>query len=417
MKQLRLLVSSLAFLIGATALTSGAMIAYIYPMSAYIADLSVSVMNNFYLLGGFMALVMVSSLAQAGLVIRLIWGKAALANAKALDNDEDDMVGMRAMRATGTKKSFILLTLIAANTLLFDQIGRGVVVSDTRAYRVLTLLRSEDGQDRADAVYDTILLAGDNRIAEALQRVLEAPGEAREWVAYAAGARNDQKSADTLLRLTQIGTAKERAAAVVALARLKDYRLLRIVSDIYPHLGELKGDLIKAMGMLGKTKNTSESDLETAGTFLAEQLTNGTLDKELTRLAIWALGRFEAPQGLNPIEKRLESAGDSATLCTGLEALGRIGAADSSPKLIETIYKVDRSVQCPEIVYADFTGHEVLICTSINLTERLLHEIAHIGDRRARPDMEKLSHDESFSRRVRNLAGEIVFQMKYKPLP
>ena len=55
--------------------------------------------------------------------------------------------------------------------------------------------------------------------------------------------------------------------------------------------------------------------------------------------------------------------------------------------------------------------------TGMNVVERMLHEIAHIGDRRARPAMEKLSEDPSFSKQVRGLAGEIAFQMKYARVP
>ncbi len=419
MTKLKALKGSLLFLLAASAITVGAMAAYISPASTYIAESSVSVTNNFYLLGGFMVLVMLASGAQALLVIRIVWGPAASNDEREHvdEEDEDEALEMRAMRVTGTKKALVLFALIAVNTLVFDQIGKGVVVSDTRVYRILTLLRSPDGQDRADAVTDAILLTGNEKIAEALRRVIDQPGAAREWAAYAAGVRHDNGAADSILMLLRSGTPRERSAAAAALARLGDDRLIQYAADVYPHMGELKGDLFKALGMLGTSPASTKSDLKTAGTFLAEQLKSGALDKKLKQVVIWALGRFDAPEGLVPIETLLESAGDSATLCIGLEALGRIGSASTSPKLIKTIYEVDRTVKCPEIVFADFTGHEVLLCSSMNLVERLLYEIAHIGDRAARPTMEKLAEDTTFSSTVRHMAGEIAFQMKYKSVP
>jgi hypothetical protein len=417
MRRLRELAGSIIFLLAGTMASTTAVVASIFPGSVYIAERSVSVIDNFYILGGFMALMIVASVFQSLLVIRLIWGPAAVYAGDGINVDIDKEKNIKAMKATGAKKAILFFFIIIINTFIFDHLGRGVVVSDTRAYRVLTLLRSKDGQARVDAVHDSIMLTGDKRIADALKRVMEEPGESREWAAYAAGARKDDDLSDAILNLLKTGTPRERAAAAVALARLKDYRLIQAAGDSYDRMGDLKGDLIMALGMMGKRNEMSKADLTDAGSFLAERLTSGSLDTVNTRLTIWALGRFEAPEGLEPIETYLNNAGDTATLCIALEALGRIGAAQTSPKLIEAVHKFDRNQQCPETVYADFTGHEVLLCSSVNIIERLLYEIAHIGDRRAKPDMEKLAKDESFSKTVRNLAGEISFQMKYLPVP
>ncbi|MDJ0765206.1 MAG: hypothetical protein QNJ97_19655 [Myxococcota bacterium] len=419
MMRLAVLASSRIFLTAASLITISCMFAYIFPASTHITERSVSITENFYIIGGFMILLMVSCACQALLVVRLVWGVGAIvarpATAKA-DGDDLDEPDMRAMRVTGTKKAIVFTFIIVVNTFIFDYLGNGIVATDTRAHRILTLLRSQRGQDRADAVHDAILLTGDDRIQAALGRVLSEPGEARDWAAYAAGVRHDIGLTDQILRLFQTGTPRERAAAAVALARMKDYRLVRHVAEAFPTMGPLQGDLFAALGMLGKTKDTSEADLKTAGAFLAEQLTTGGLDKPLRRLVIWALGQFEAPEGLLPLERLLEKPGDTGTLCVDLEALGKIGSASTSPKLIALIYTLDRTLSCPELVYTDATGHQVLLSTGINIIERLLHEVAHIGDRRARPEMEKLAKDGSFSKNVRHLAGEIAFQMKYKPV-
>jgi HEAT repeat protein len=409
--------SSIPLLVIALVVVAGTLAAVFFPAVEYIGETSQSITTNFYLIGLMMSLIMLLCIVEAGLVIRIVWGAEAITGIKQRTADDDeagDLVGVRAMGVTGTKKAAIAVILIFINMLVFDILGGGVLASDTRSYRVLTLLRSDDGQDRADAVHDAILMVGDKRITAALKAVIDKPGSAREWATYAAGVRADTGSADAILKLLKKGNDRERAAAAMALARLKDDRLIPAAQKAYPKMKTVKGDIVKAVGTLGKQPTLMKRDLETVGEFLADVLVNGKLDKEHTRLTVWALGQYESPQGLEPIENLLSSAGDSATLCTGLEALGRIGSASSSPRLLETLYKVDKDARCPELVFADFTGHEVLICSGMNLVERLLREIARIGDRRARPAMEKLAKDEAFSEGIRNMAGEIAFQMKFK---
>jgi hypothetical protein len=230
--------------------------------------------------------------------------------------------------------------------------------------------------------------------------------------------RNDKQTRDALVSLMTSGDERERAAAAAALARLGDERLISHAEKAFRSAETLKGDIVKAMGMLGYRDYITKEGLKTAGTFLGGLLTDPAVrrDPVLLRLVVWAVGRFRAPEGLLDIEKLLESGVDNATMCTGLVAIGRIGSASSSPKLVEAVWKFDKTLSCQEVVYADFTGHEVLITERVNLIERLLHEIASIGDRRARPAMEKLSKDTAFSETVRSLATEIAFQMKYKAL-
>ena len=413
----RRLSSSVPVLLAASAVLTGGLLGAIFPASAYVIHTSSSIVANFYVIGGLMLLVILASAAQGFLWIRLIWGPGVASDlGKPVGDEDDDLKEVRAMRVTGTKKAAVLLISLALNTAVFDYLGHGVLVSDTRAIRVMTLLRSADGQDRADAVNDAIILVGDKRVASALKRVIDTPGQGREWAVYAAGVRNDQPLADSVVHLLKTGNERERAAAAVALARMKDHRLVQYASEAWSKMGALRGDLVKALGTLGRTPTMSERDLKTAGEFLASLLEDRSLGKELRRVVIWAIGRFNAPEGLLAIERLLESSADTATMCAGLEAVGRIGSASSSPRLVKAIYTFDKSTQCPETTFKDFTGDEVLITERMNIIEHLLRDIARIGDRRARPEMEKLAKDQSFSQSVRSLAGEIAFQMKYKPV-
>jgi HEAT repeat protein len=362
---------------------------------------------------------MIASSVQTLLAIRLIWGANAVWGFKPFQNDDDDdadLIEMRALKATNTKKALVLFVLVAANIILFDNIGQGFLFSDTRTYRVTTLLRSPDGQDRADAVHESILLIGDPRVTDALKRVIDKPGQAREWAAYAVGIRGDVTVSDSLALLLRTGNPREKAASAMALARLGDERLISIARDAYPHANDLKGDLVKALGMLGQLtfSRISDENRLAAGTFLANLLESENPSDETTQVTIWALGQFEAPEGLATIEKIVQTTSDTATLCTGIEALGKIGSQDTSPKLIKMIYKVDKNARCPEAVYKDFAKDEVLLSSSLNLVERLLYEIGRIGDPHAQSEMEKLGRDTGFPKNIRRLAGEIGFRMRRK---
>jgi HEAT repeat protein len=418
--KLRQIFENLPFLIGISAVSAIATTLCVDPASRYIIDRSISIEHNFYILGGIMVLVMCASSIQTLLAIRLIWGANAVWGfrpaTKTDDDDDNDMLEMRALKATNTKKGLVLIVLIAANIILFDRLGSGFLFSDTRTYRVTTLLRSPNGQDRADAVHEAILLIGDHRVANALKRVIEKPGQAREWAAYAIGIRNDVALAESLSLLLQTGNPREKAAASMALARLGDERLIPIAPEAYAHANDLKGDLVKALGMLGQMTlpRIGDENRTTAGTFLAGILQEKNLSKEMTGITIWALGQFEAPQGLEAIEAIVHATKDTVALCTGIEALGKIGSQDTSPKLIKMITQVDKNTRCPEAVYKDFAGDEVLLSSGINVVERLLYEIGRIGDPRAQAEMETLQKNTAFPETIRRLAGEIAYRLKRK---
>jgi hypothetical protein len=98
-----------------------------------------------------------------------------------------------------------------------------------------------------------------------------------------------------------------------------------------------------------------------------------------------------------------------------IEALGNIGAADSSPKLVKLIGQVDKDGECKEMVVKDFANNQLLVCRNSNIIARIIFEIAHIGDYRAVSAMERLSANKDYSESIRKLAGEFVFKMNYAP--
>lgn len=416
----RALLASPVFLITGIVVIAGGALAALFPMADYITNRSVSTTDNFYLIGGMMLALTLLAVLEALMVVRLIWGKGAITGEQKREgksDHDDDLANVRTMRVTGMKKALVFGVFLGANILIFDLVGGGVLVTGTRRNHVLTQLRSDRPEDRKAAVEDSIQLVGDKEVAVALGKIMKSDGQGREWAAYAAGVRHDLQLRDALAELLREGTGVERAAAAMALARMKDPRLFRLVVDSYDGAGKHRGDLLIAMGMLGKIKGvTSDADLDEAGQFLSDLLEGGKLDKEQTRLAIWVLGMMETPRGLPYLKSLLKKDTDTTTLCVTLEALGKIGEAASTDNMMAIVNDVDRKARCPELVASDFTGHEVLLSGGLNLVERILREVANIGDDQNKMKLERIAADETHSETVRKMAAEIAFQMRYRPV-
>ena len=78
---MRALFSSPLFLAVGILVTGGGALAAIFPAADYITNRSSSTTDNFYLGGALMALLAMSAVFQAFLVIRLVWGAQAIRGA------------------------------------------------------------------------------------------------------------------------------------------------------------------------------------------------------------------------------------------------------------------------------------------------------------------------------------------------
>jgi len=418
MSRIRSLFASIPFVLIFTLVLLGGTVGALLPMSEFISSRSLSVETNIGLIIAVMTLILFATVFETVLLVRLIWGREAITGQAEAKGGDDDEAEIRGLKVTSTKVAFVLLVLLGANVFLFDFIGDGVLVTSTRSHYALTLLRSGDAADRKDgAEYTVNTMVDDPEITTALGRVIEQPGEGREWAAWAAGVRKEALLKDKLAELLRTGKPRERAAAALSMARLGDSRLLRLVIDAFAHAGDHKNDLLIAVGMTKMKDNVfSAADVSEAGTFIHGELEKGELGNETTLVAVWAIGQLWAQEGRPYLEKMLAHDVDIKAQCTALEALGKIGHEESTDVLVAMVDKVDRTARCPEVTASDFTGHQVLLCGGMNLVERILKEIASIGGRQARPAMERLAKDESYSETVREMAKKIAFDMRYVPV-
>ena len=413
MTRLTALFQSYRFLIPAAAVSLVGSIFAILPAAQFVALQSQSVERNFLVVGSCMLLIILSASLQTALLRTLIWGRPSQQLEE--ENEEGDALRVRSMGLTGTKLAFVFTAVAAANVLMLDVVGSGILILKTREYYTLTLLRSPKPEDRYRAVDKALYLTGDKTITRALVEVITEPGPAREWAAYALGARLDKDAGAALHGLLKSGTPVEQASAALALARLKDPELVPLVIDAYDGAGEYKSDLVSAVGMLSRTIAFDQQYADDAAAFFAKKQAEET-DSTSRPLLIWTLGELRSAAGVAAVESWLAPGTAPEELCTALNALGKIGAADSSPKILELIYQVDRDIRCPELVHRDFAGHETLICEGVSLPIRILYDVASIGDRRAVSTLSRIASDQSFSERARSIARQIATQMRATPL-
>ncbi|MBN2802208.1 MAG: hypothetical protein JXR91_03845 [Deltaproteobacteria bacterium] len=417
MKSIKSILNSAMFLSIGSAIGLILSLIIIFPVADFIAHKSVSVVDNFYMTGAFMFLLALSSGVQGFLVIKIIWGdKKGKSKKKRAKDDDDIYLSMRSMKVTGAKKSFVFGILLAVNIFSFDLIGSGVLVTKSYRYNVMSKLRSNDAQLIADASNGAIQLARDEDIAVMLGDIIDKKGPSAEWAAYAAGIRRDKNLTGLLKKMMLEGTPRQRAGAVIALARFEDPDLVKLSVEVWPQMDKYKSDLLIALAMVGKKQNKngyvfSDRDISLAGDFLVARLESKELTAEETKIAIFALNKFESPEALPYLEALLTPKTDTETLCIAIEALGNIGAADSSPELVSFIEKADKNASCTEMVVKDFAGDQLLICRNSNLIARLLFEIGHIGDYRAVSGIAKVAADKSYSESIRKMAQEFVSQM------
>ncbi|MCK9523177.1 MAG: hypothetical protein M0R76_09055 [Proteobacteria bacterium] len=398
----------------------GLAMALIFPLSHHIREVSVSAADNFAKTAWFMGLLVAAAAVQTLLVSRLLWGPnvwggvpAGTATPEGASTDEPP-ISLGHLKATGSKIVFIFLALLLVLVVVFDALGQGALVFRMRKWAAMAELRATDAATRRSGAETSVYFTGDEDFTRALGRIIEQPGAGREWAALAAGARIDSVLSDALENLAFTGNAEERAAALGALARIGDGRLVRAAISAWPHLGAHRSDALLSLALVGKNMRVfSPQDLEDAGQFVVDVIESGELERDLLHQAIFALNRLETPLGLPWLEAHLEAdtETDVQTLCLILGALGNIGAADSSPKMIAFFDRHDREAACEEAVAFDFSKKQALLSTNASLAARTLAEIARIGDTRAYPHMRRISQDTTLPESVRAMAAEIAAQL------
>jgi hypothetical protein len=417
MTRLRERLVSLPLLVGVSIAGLACEMAAVYPLSRFIRESSTDIVVNFQLTLLFTLLIGLVSAVWLALCIRLLWGAEALWPQTSLDAssaEQEFFSSSKHMRATTTKKGIFFVAIVLAQMMLFDYLAQGAFVLNTKENMVLTGLRSPRGEDRERVLDDAVLMGASPAITKALGQVMTRPGPARHWAAWAAGVRRETSLEQELLALSRSEVPDEVAASITALSRISAVSVVSAVEEVLPRLKERRGDLLAALGDLGKRALDAHPAERERAVALLRKVVFGTDAVSLERhLAIWALGRIEAAEVLAELEEMLSPASDVATLCVASSALANIGAADTSPKMLALTWTIGTEATCPPLVFFDYSNRQTLLSEEKPVQLRLLTDIALIGDRRAIPELERMAGgDPRIQPRAQAAAKEIAYAMR-----
>lgn len=418
MASLRERLIALPVLVSAAALGLAAEVALLFPLSRFIRERSTDIAHNFQLTMGFTLLVGLVSAIWLALIIRLLWGAEALwqrprAPHGTLELEEDVFAGARRYRATTTKKALIFVVVVVVQLISLDFVGQGALVRETRVNMILTGLRSPNGLDRERVLDDAVLVGAHPLVTAALGQVMIEPGPARQWAAWAAGARRDRVLEPQLLSLMHSGNPDEVAASAIALSHIGALSLIPAAAEALQSAQQRRGDILVAIGELGKRRfEDAPQEREAVGELLRSLYENPGAPPTERLLVIWAIGRLEIAQMLPALEGLLIPSTDTTTLCVASSALANIGAADTSPVMISLCWGIGLPPSCPQLIYQDYSGREVLLSEEKPVQVRLLTDVALIGDRRAIPDLERMASSPLIHERAQGVAKEIAYAMR-----
>jgi HEAT repeat protein len=222
--------------------------------------------------------------------------------------------------------------------------------------------------------------------------------------------RVDNGKNDALIAGLSSGNDNTRAAAL-SLADKGDARLIAPAVQAFNDMKNFKGDMILAMGMLPSDRLKPEN-APVARDFLTGLLKKPALNLKEKRLALWAIGNLKIKEALPFIEAMLRGVTDIATLCVGIDAMGKIGSPSSLPALTEALYRFNKTAACPKTAYVDHTGREVLLSSKENIALKMLRAVEAVNDPASRDELVKMSKDASFPEAARTEAARIADSMK-----
>ncbi|MCU0664644.1 MAG: hypothetical protein MUC50_20265 [Myxococcota bacterium] len=416
MERLRERLVSLPLLIAASLAGLLCELGLVFPLSSFIRESSTDISHNFQLTLAYTLLVGLVSGVWLALCIRALWGEAALwprPHQSGTSAEQEFFAGVKHMRATTTKKAILFVVIVGLQMVSLDRLAQGALVMNTKVNMILTGLRSNEARDRERVLDDAVLMGPNPLITAALGRVMSEPGSARHWAAWAAGVRRDASLTPQLLALSESDAPDEVASSITALSRLACVCAVSAAQKALPRIKERRGDLLVAIGDLGKRLLDEHPKERAEAVELLRSIAFRTSVAPVERhLALWALGRIEAAEVLPQLEELLTSSTSVDTLCVASSALANIGAADTSPKLLSLCWTVGSQPNCPASVFLDYSGRETLLSEAKPLQVRLLTDVALIGDRRAVPELERMATSPQIHPRAQGVAKEIAYAMR-----
>ena len=403
------------------------MIAGGFFLASFVRDQSTSIVMNFAFTLLWGIVLMAVSALEASLVISLIYRPQ-----KQQEEDDGDRIDLppslsdTLIRDLNFPQGAALLVCVLINLLVTNWITGGFFIRENRANGVVTMLRSPDIADRLQGIDDSIVVPGE-RVTDALCDIASSPGRHRQGALWALGMRKHEPRAGILEDALENGTAEERNSAALAIARLRVHSLLDRLMQLATSKETSSVHLVMALALLSdppdpakfstaeQINKTAEDRMKIRPECEALEAIAADKDRDIRQraAAIWGLRRMEYGPALDTLLEIIKPGNPVQLRCAAVMALGRIGHADGAMPLVGILKNASEKDSCELVEFEDYGKQTFSLAGGADpLQVKILHNIARIGNRSVRTEMDKISKNESFTKRVRYLAGELAGQLR-----
>lgn len=364
---------------------------YSVAVGDYFHSASSSIVNNMYLVLGWVTLVGTVSYIEASVLSKLVvrggW------------RGESDIRELRQSQARPWSPHHLPLTiaiiiLSGCNLFFFDQLAKGAFIEGQKANYTITRLRSDDRDLQRDGILNAAKMASP-RIRHALVEIVESPGENRSLAAWALGKIGTDEETPALIALLREGTEEERGAAAVALGRLESAQLALELSSRLRSEGEPLESYLYGLGLL--------RDRQAVVPLIELMLDEDTAPDHLV-LAAWALSQLGDTRACTIFSELVSPLANPLT-CVIARGYRRLRCDQNADRLIEAFETSIPEARCDAQRFIDTDDRPLQLWSSGLYRVELLDAISQIESPQARRWLEQLSRDRSQVPQIRDIAA------------
>lgn len=377
----------------ALALLNVSLACYSALVPGYLRSASTSVTANMLLVLGWVSLVVVASFIEAVAVRRLLARGGWRGRLEMREEERGD--APKPWKDFNLPLTIALAVLLGLNMLVFDQLSGGFFVSEQQSTDATTRMRSPDPAERREGVTLAARLPTP-RVREGLAALIAGPpSPERALAAWALDEVGTPGDAEPLLRLLERGDEGERAAAAIALGRLRSEGLPAGVAPLLTRPGEPIEAYLVGLGLLGDRHATL---------LVMELMLEESTAPDHLALAAWALGRIGDPRGCPLLVDSLGPEADPLS-CAAAAAVARIECPEAVGRLRDAFDGAGLEDRCEPRTSADTDGTPIALWRGGLYRVVLLEAIARSSRGDAREWLARVARDPTEVPQVRDLAA------------
>ena len=363
---------------------------YSIAVADFVRSSSTSVVTNMYLILGWVALVGIVSYLEASVIRDLVsrggWRGSA-------DFRDAGMSQPRPWRDLHLPLTIAILALFVINMFLFDQLSGRFFIDGQRATYAITRMRSDDEVLQREGIL-TAARMKDPRIRRALEEQLAHRSSTRPLAAWAMGKVGTSQETGPLVQMLENGTVDDRAAAAVALGRLRFEGLIAALEPRMRRPGEPLESYLYGLGLLGDRRA-----LESVVSVIHDESTA----PDHLAMSAWVLGQLGDRSACLVLRDLVEPVANPLT-CAALYSIERLRCDHLADTLIPAFEASEAEDRCDSQQYVDLDGQSYELWSGGLFRVELLHCLVRSRSSEVQAWLRHLSHDSGQPPEIRAIA-------------